>query len=71
MKSKDKKLLHTKKINELSLMLKDAHDALFGLKLQKPQAKSKNTKLKFWKRKEIAMIKTIIKEKEFENAKNI
>jgi len=71
MKTKEKKDLRTKSIAELRTMLKNAKDAVFTAKLEKSQNKLKNTSLLSVKRKEIAQILTIIKEKEIENAKNI
>ncbi|MFH1186802.1 MAG: 50S ribosomal protein L29 [Candidatus Levyibacteriota bacterium] len=71
MKTKDKKDLFTKDIKELKNMLKEARDALFSLKMEKTQNKLKNTRSIFFKRKEIARILTIMKRKEFENAKKL
>ena len=71
MKTKEKKDLHTKSIAELRTMLKNAKDAVFTAKLEKSQNKLKNTSSLFLKRKEIAQILTIMKEKEIENEKNI
>lgn len=70
MKIKDKKDLFTKSATELTKKLKDTRDELFNLKLDLSQNKLKNTKLLTLKRKEIALILTALKEKEFENAKN-
>lgn len=61
MKSKDKKELKTKTIQELKSMLKDARDMLFSLKLEKEQSKLKNLRAIFHKRKEIARILTAIR----------
>ena len=71
MKTKEKKDLHTKSITELRTMLKNAKDVVFTAKLEKSQNKLKNTSSLSIKRKEIAQILTIIKEKEIKNAKNI
>lgn len=71
MKTKDKKDLFTKNIKELRSMLSEARDALFNLKMEKSQNKLKNTRSIFMKRKEIARILTVLRGKEFENAKNI
>jgi large subunit ribosomal protein L29 len=71
MKTKEKKDLRTKSIVELRTMLKTARDAVFTAKLEKSQNKLKNTSSLSLKRKEIAQILTIMKEKEIENAKNI
>ena len=71
MKTKEKKDLRTKSIVELRTLLKNAKDAVFTAKLEKSQNKLKNTRSLFLKRKEIAQILTIMKEKEIKNAKNI
>lgn len=71
MKTKEKKDLHTKSIVELRTMLKNAKDVIFTAKLEKSQNKLKNTRSLSLKRKEIAQILTIMKEKEIENEKNI
>ncbi len=64
MKLKDKKQIFERQEKELIKDLKQAKEALFDLKLEKSQNKLKNTKSIFWKRKEIAWILTILKEKE-------
>nr|MBI5455909.1 50S ribosomal protein L29 [Candidatus Levybacteria bacterium] len=64
MKLRDKKQLFEKSEKELIKDLKQAKEALFNLILEKSQNKLKNTKSLFWKRKEIAWILTILKEKE-------
>lgn len=72
MKTKIKKELFAKTIPELKTMLKEKRDELFSLNQELSRKKLKNTRLVFWKRKEIAVILTILKEKElFENAKSI
>jgi len=71
MKTKEKNDLHTKSIVELRTMLKTAKDAVFTSKLEKSQNKLKNTSSLSLKRKEIAQVLSIMKEKEIENAKNI
>ena len=70
MKTKEKLSLHAKTLQELKTLLKEAKDALFLLKLEKSQNKLKNLRSIFWRRKEIARIATIIRGKEFENAKS-
>jgi ribosomal protein L29 len=65
MKSKDKKEIFTKSEVELRKALKEAKAALLDLMLDLGQNKLKNTRLIFWKRKEIALLKTALKEKEF------
>lgn len=65
MKTKDKKELFTKTIEELGSLLKESRNELFDLRLSLSQKKLKNTKEVFWKRKKIAMILTAIREKTF------
>jgi ribosomal protein L29 len=64
MKTKDKKELHTKTKNELLKLLKEAQENLLALKLEKVQNKLKNTSDLFNLRRKIAIIQTILKEKE-------
>jgi ribosomal protein L29 len=64
MKNKDKIELHTKTENELLKMLKDAKEDLFMRKLDNAQNKLKNTRDLFSIRKKIAILLTILKEKE-------
>lgn len=64
MKTKDKKELHAKSLQELKKQVMDAKDVLSGLKLDKTQNKLKNTRLLFIKRREIAQMLTIIRGKE-------
>jgi ribosomal protein L29 len=71
MKSKDKKELFAKSEKELRKCLKEAREALFTLNLDNRQNKLKNTRQIFWKKKEIALILTALKEKEIANAENI
>ena len=63
MKTKDKKELHLKSLQELKKLVTDVRDKLSGLKLDKTQNKLKNTSLLSLKRKEIAQILTVIKMK--------
>lgn len=65
MKIKEKKDLQQKSINELRLLLKQVKEELFSLSLEKVQKKLKNTSSISQKRKNIARILTILKEKEF------
>ena len=67
MKIKEKKDLQQKSINELRLLLKQVKEELFSLRLEKVQKKLKNTSSIFQKRKNIARILTILKEKEFKH----
>lgn len=64
MKTKEKKELFSKTADELKNLLKEARNELFDLKLSLAQNKLKNVKEVFFKRKQIAMILTAIKEKE-------
>jgi large subunit ribosomal protein L29 len=64
MKSKEKKDLFTKSEKELVKILKETREALFNFKLDLTQNKLKNTRQIFWKKKEIALILTVLKEKE-------
>jgi ribosomal protein L29 len=64
MKTKEKKEMFGKNEKELRKVLKEAKGALLDLMLDLKQNKLKNTRLIFWKRKEIALIKTALKEKE-------
>jgi len=63
MKSKDKKELHGKSIEELNKLAVETKDALVGLRLDKTQNKLKNTSFLSLKRKEIAQILTIMRMK--------
>ena len=71
MKSRDKKELFAKSEKELRKALKEAKEAVFNLNLDNRQNKLKNTRQIFWKKKEIALILTALKEKEIANAENI
>ena len=64
MKANEKKELHTKTTGELKKLLKDAFEALMALQLDKVQAKLANTSSLFLKHQEIAILQTILKEKE-------
>jgi ribosomal protein L29 len=70
MKIREKKELFTKSEKELRKSLGEAKEALLNLVLDNRQNKLKNTRQIFWKKKEIALILTALKEKEFVNAKN-
>lgn len=70
MKTKDRKDIFTKTEKELKKILLDAKDSLFNLKIDLSQNKLKNTTSIMLKRKEIALILTALRQKEFENAKN-
>jgi len=70
MKSKDRKDYFTKSETELKKLLIEAREALFNLKMDLSQNKLKNTRSIFWKRKEISLILTSLREKELSNAKS-
>ncbi len=63
MKSSDKKDLQAKSQNELEKLLKEAYDALLSLKLEQEQNLLKNTSALTLKRKEIAVISTLLRNK--------
>ncbi len=63
MKIKDKKDIFTKSEKELKKSLQEAKDALFNFMLDNKQNKLKNTRQIFWKKKEIALILTVLREK--------
>jgi len=64
MKTKDKKGLRVKSQKELMALVSDARNLISGLRLDKTQNKLKNTRQIFTKRKEIAQMLTLLKEKE-------
>lgn len=64
MKLKDKGALRTNSLQELKNLLKEERNELFLLKLTKEQNKLKNPRSIFLKRKEIALLLTLIREKE-------
>lgn len=64
MKTKNKKEISTRTIEELKGLLREAKDLLFSLRLEKSQNKLKNTRSIFLKRKEIAQILTLIRQKD-------
>lgn len=66
MKTKDKKGLHLKSLQELKKQAADEKDKLVDLRLDKTQNKLKNTSQLSIKRKEIAQILTIIRGKELQ-----
>lgn len=70
MKRKDLEALRAKNKSELKNAVLKAHEELFLLKQDLSQNKLKNTRLIFWKKKEIAKLLTILREREFENAKS-
>ncbi len=70
MKIREKRDLFTKSAQELNKLLIAAREDLFNFKLDLTQNKLKNTRSIFHKRKEVALILTVLKEKELANAKN-
>ncbi len=64
MKAKDKKELHGRTENELLKMVKDGEEILLTYRLDKVQNKLKNTRDLFNTRKKIAILRTILREKE-------
>lgn len=67
MKSKNKKELFTRSDKELRKALSEARNSLSDLILELKQNKLKNTRQIFWKKKEIALILTALREKELTN----
>lgn len=68
MKTKDKKELFEKTVDELKTLLAESRNELFNLKLSLAQRKLNNVKEVFFMRKKIAMILTAIREKELKGA---
>lgn len=60
MKTKDKKELLTRSVSELKKLLEEARKAIVSLKLDHQQNKLKDTRSIFNKRKEIAVLQSII-----------
>ncbi len=71
MKSKDKIELFGRSEKELRKALSEARSALLNLVLDNRQNKLKNSRQIFWKKKEIALILTALREKELKNEENI
>lgn len=71
MKTKDKKDLFTKNIKELTQILKEKKDSIFSLRMLKVQEKLKNKKEILFKRKDIARILTILKQKQSVEAQKV
>ncbi len=78
MKTKNKKELFAKTIDELAKILLEKRQELFLLRQDLSQNKLKNQRSIFWKRNEIALTLTAIREKEsaekeelIKNAKNV
>jgi ribosomal protein L29 len=63
MKTQVKKELQAKTKNELEKLLKEAREELIKLKLDFTQNKLQNTRMLFWKKKEIAVLQTFLKTK--------
>jgi ribosomal protein L29 len=69
MNANDRKELHTKTVQELRKLLKEAEAALLQLRLDHKQAKLKNVRSLFLKRREIAVLQTVMNEKAKEGKK--
>lgn len=67
MKLRDRKDLINKTTAELKQMLKEARKSLFDIQMDNALGKNKNTRLEFWKRKEIAYLLTHLGRKEQTN----
>jgi ribosomal protein L29 len=63
MKLNDRKELHSKTVEELEKLLKEAYNTLSQARLDNEQNKLKNTRSMTITRKEIAVMKTILNEK--------
>ncbi len=70
MKRKEVVELHHKEPVELMKMLTEARTALFGMKMDAAQFKLKNTSSLNVKRREIAVILSVLRGKEIQNGKN-
>lgn len=64
MKTKQKKELHTKTVDELTTMIKDMNKELYRSHLDHKEGKLKDTRSLYQKRKAIAVVQTIVREKE-------
>lgn len=71
MKTKIKQELKNKDVSELRKQLADTRKTLYQARLDQSQFKLKNTRSLTHTRKEIAVILTLLKEKELNNDKNI
>lgn len=67
MKRKDIKDIRTKTLKELKSLVGTAREELLTLNLSKSQNKLKDLRSIFWKKKDIARMLTVIREKEFES----
>lgn len=67
MKTKDKKELKAKTIDELKNLLKQVREELLNLKIENSRKKLKNTSLIYQKRKDLACMLTTLREKELLN----
>jgi len=63
-KKKVREEIRLKSSEELRKLLKDSEDLLFKLRLDKAQNKLKNQKQIFWERKKIALMLTLLNEKD-------
>ncbi len=67
MKKEEIREIREKTLSELKKEINKRLKELFGLRMDKKMNKLKNKRVIYHKRKEIAMIKTIIREKELLN----
>lgn len=65
MKAKEKKELHEKTEEELGQLIRQAKEELLRLNIEKSQKKLKNTSSVLQKRKNLAIMQTILNEKRF------
>lgn len=63
MKIKQKQELHNKSVPELTLSLQEAREKLMDLRLERAQKKLKDTRSIFTTRKMVAILATILKER--------
>ncbi len=68
MKSKDRKELQERTVKDLAVLLATAKDELITLSLDNKRGKVKNTSSLLHKRKDLARIHTILKEKQMVEA---
>lgn len=64
MKKKQKEELKVKSVLELRNLVKEAQGLISKLRIEKSQNKMKNLRSIFWERKKIALLLTVVNEKE-------
>ena len=67
MKKKETQDLRNKNIEELKVLLKEARNELTKIRLELAAKKLKNVRQLFFQRKRIALLLTLIRQKEFVN----